>query len=375
MSDTNYRPRSSLTFNSDGNDTVNDDNANWRNNATPTLTCVQPIKIEHYNFLSDSRDGLEDDDLFEFDFRNGDEILADFAALLNDENDMLVANADRLDDPNIRRLDVPQCNMPEMNNSRIETPKKMVQSKSSYVSSILSDHDYLSKDQMILLGSQNEAHLIQEPNDANTNSIPSKGDSLTTPIDVEQSKSSGSRTADTESAIDDSALTLPSAVDSTKSNAEIITESDNLQAILSKLPGVSLTPCELSQFGNELKKFALQFVERLRPKPAERKSVRIAEKAATSAALNTSSSRKTRQVPKQAEQSVNDASSNSTDDHKTNTVKSNQDGMETDVSYVFSSCHSEPTEFCRASMESESQDTTNIDDENTGNSVYFNFYI
>lgn len=410
------------------NDVTNDDDDNWSNGR-------MSIKMENFNFLNrpsdDIVDDVDDDDdddpnsIFKFDFRmsgHGDEILSDFAALLNDaESELLATAVDNYESyrnhstsattttaaittttavaaaaPPPPIPTAATANRIEPNSFTSELvatvcgpkpaePIERLSQTSQSIGTIMSDHDYLSReDTLSILQSQENQLLLQilkEEEDklveeerllaaidlkameaSATAAILSAPPSASSSNIVQITKSNNT-TANCTLVYAVPTLIKSTVMGSTQSKptvkiADAIAsqpnecDAFNLQSILQNVAAEPLKSDEMAQLMAELRKHAIDFATKSRTevaceaKPVQRPAAMCTDVVSTIAANDLTPVR-SGQSNSKMEPSGNTSlivNNHAERDAKNDTCMAS-DAMDTDSSFTFSRNHSEPLEY------------------------------
>lgn len=361
-----------------------DENSSKWSNSTTCLD-YNNIKSESYDFLNDNdrptAADTDGDNIFEFDFRmhNNDAILSDFASLLNDgEDDMLAANAAQVEnnDSRMPKMISADGSSFEDASTAVKTERVQCSQSSQQIGSIMSDHDYLSReDTLSILASQEYREPIEdEPMDEEPPTEPP-----TEPILQVPSASLNRSPAET----------LPETEENTEKTEDGDSElqvghinSATLPAIIKKLSDKHITPTDLVKLADELKQRANKLLAMINAEETD---------SSTQASDGGSSiARATLQV----EKNLVDSSSQTNDDSTREAGGKNKDAekakggprddgksMETlasQESYTFSRDHSEPLEYYGDLFGSEailSQPTDGDDDANHETGIFCSNYF
>lgn len=367
---------SSSTFANEGNELGGDEDENSSSKWSNTTTCLNysNIKSESYNFLNDddrpNAADTETENIFEFDFRmhNNDAILSDFASLLNDgEDDMLAANAAEVENNDMRMSKLKNAAGGSLAGVSTATKTDRVQcsQSSQQIGSIMSDHDYLSReDTLSILASQEYREPMEdEPMDEEPPTEPMSQ----TPSSILNSSPSEIIPETEENTVKTEPMDDPIL------QAEPII-STTLPGIIKKLSDKHITSVDLINLADELKKRANEFVAMLNAEegdssaqvsdsgnPVARAAIQVENNLVDSSSqTNESSSREIRGKSKEAETPEGGIR----DDRKTLETLASQE------SYTFSRDHSEPLEYYGDLFGSEailSQPTEGEDKENDVN--------
>lgn len=383
------------------------------------------VKMESFNFLNRTSDEIVDDvdddddddpnSIFKFDFRmsgHGDEILSDFAALLNDAESELLASAvdnyESFQNSSTTATTTATVAVAAATTNRIESisflttenmatvctpkpaePTERLSQTSQSIGTIMSDHDYLSReDTLSILQSQDNQLLLQilkeeedklleeekllanielKPMDANAVAAISTAQPSTSSADIVHKENA--KTATTNGAIAQSASTLTDiTVMGNKPSKPIdkIAGADapgpnqsvafNLQTILSDVPGEPLKSDEMAQLIEELKKHTIQYAAKLRAEaacemepvqqPAASMEVASMEPAPPSAvivSMPVTCARADSKGEQSSEMSL--LANNSKERDAKNDKNMASEAMDTEPSFTFSRNHSEPLEY------------------------------
>lgn len=417
MQTSNFNKSRASTSKMPNDSATADDEEHWNQSATMLSFNAMPhVKMENLNFLnSEQADDSVDDNIFEFDFRmhnNSDEILADFAALLYDSDNDIRAEAaettEHMDASNVvnrvepstflntESIVVKQEPVAATVDIKIESvdqqPESQPPVQKKSIHSIYCDHDYLSRENtMMLLQSQEDALLVQALDNAETSMLMSSLSSTEPNVDSEAAVPQNtapiavtSDIANTRKVTVISEMAQPPKAEGPEDIPKKIESNQSgaisIESIIESMPncGGTLNPNEYSTLVKELQLHAIEYTKIIRKEASFAQTTNTAVESASTVSNSIVSVADGAQMKNSGTQTdaepvaSTSVVSNNTMDERDKSDESIS-AMDTDGSFVFSRGHSEPLEY-GSSIDTDAN-VEETDANHTGKCLKFTVYF